>query len=94
MPQFAQIRTFLENPRNEECLDLYNDSADELRGQLRMMLSQSSVESLEEGFERVRQQFIATDDQLQRKKRWVRIFLDYMYSNCDIGQNVNPTQAS
>ncbi len=92
MPQFAQIRTFLENLRNEEYLDLYNDTADELRGKLRSMLSQGSVDSLEDGFDRVREQFIATDDQLRRKKRWVRVFLDYMYSNCDIGQNVNPAQ--
>lgn len=93
MPQFEQIRTFLSNPRNEEHLDLYRDTADDLRGRLRTMLSQGTVERLEDGFERVRQDFIATDDKLQRKKRWVRVFLDYMYSTCDIGQNVDPAQA-
>ena len=94
MPQCDQIRTFLSNPRNEEHLDLYRDTADDLRGRLRTMLNEGIVEKLEDGFERVRQDFIATDDRLQRKKRWVRVFLDYMYSNCDIGQNVDSSQAS
>ncbi len=93
MPQFDQIRTFLENPRNEEYLDLYRDTAEDLRGRLRTMLSEGTVERLEDGFERVKLDFIATDDKLLRKKRWVRVFLDYMYSNCDIGQNVDPAQA-
>ena len=53
MPQFDQIRTFLENPRNEEYLDLYRDTAEDLRGRLRMMLSQGTVERMEDGFERV-----------------------------------------
>lgn len=94
MPQFDQIRSFLSNPRNEEHLDLYRDTADDLRGRLRAMLAQGTVDRLEDGFERVRQDFIATDDKLQRKKRWVRVFLDYMYSTCDIGRNVDPAQAS
>jgi len=93
MPQFEQIRSFLENPRHERYLDLYRDTADDLRGRLRTMLFRSDVPSLEEGFERIRREFIATDNELSRKRRFVRIFLDYMYSNCDIGQNVDTTQA-
>jgi hypothetical protein len=93
MPQFEQIRSFLENPRNEVALNLYRDTADDLRGQLRTMLSQNTVSRLEEGFDQVRDQFIASDDKLKTKRRWVRVFLDYMYSNCDIGQNVDATQA-
>jgi hypothetical protein len=92
MPQFEQIRSFLENPRNEVALNLYRDTADDLRGQLRNMLTQNTVTKLEEGFDQVRDQFIASDEKLKTKRRWVRVFLDYMYSNCDIGQNVDATQ--
>jgi hypothetical protein len=91
MPQFEQIRSFLENPRNEEALNLYRDTADDLRSQLRTMLSQNTVSKLEEGFDQVRERFIASDKDLRTKRRWVRVFLDYMYSNCDIGQNVDAT---
>jgi hypothetical protein len=35
LPIFDKIRSFLENPRNEEHLDRYRDTADDLRGQLR-----------------------------------------------------------
>jgi hypothetical protein len=94
MPQFDQIRAFLSNPRNEEHLELYQDTADDLRGRLRTMINEGTVERLEDAFERVRLDFIATDERLQRKKRWVRVFLDYMYSTCDIGHNVDPSQAS
>jgi hypothetical protein len=93
MPQFDQIRTFLENPRNENNLNLYRDTADDLRGQLRTMLAHNTVSSLEEGFDQVREKFIASDDKLKGKRRWIRVFVDYMYSNCDIGQNVDTTQA-
>ena len=93
MPQFEQIRSFLENPRNEQALNLYRDTADDLRGYLRNMLSQNTISQLEEGFDRVRERFIASDNNLKTKRRWVRVFLDYMYSNCDIGQNVNAAQA-
>jgi hypothetical protein len=93
MPQFEQIRIFLENPRNETALSLYRDTADDLRGRLRAMLTQNSIQKLEEGFDQVREQFVASDQNLRTKRRFVRIFLDYMYSNCDIGQNVDTTQA-
>ena len=93
MPQFEHIRSFLENPRSEKDLNLYRDTADDLRGRLRSMLAQKTVASLEDGMDQIRDQFIASDDRFKGKRRWVRIFMDYMYSTCDIGQNVDTTQA-
>jgi hypothetical protein len=93
LPIFDKIRSFLENPRNETYLELYLDTADDLRGRLRRMLSEGVVPSLEEGFDKVRQEFVGAGGELKRKRRFVRVFLDYMYSTCDLGQNVETAQA-
>lgn len=93
MPQFEHIRTFLENPRNEKDLNLYHDTADDLRGKLRALLADGKIASLEQGMDQIRDQFIASDTRFKEKRRWVRLFIDYMYSTCDIGQNVETTQA-
>jgi hypothetical protein len=93
MPQFDHIQTFLENPRNEKDLSLYRDTADDLRGKLRAMLATNQIVSLEHGMERIRDEFIASDGRFREKRRWVRLFIDYMYSTCEIGQNVDTTQA-
>ena len=90
MPQFEQIRSFLANPRHEEDLDLYRDMADEVRSRIRQLYSTGTITTMEEGFDQLRESFIATAPDLRRKRRWIRIFLDYMYANCDVGINVNP----
>ena len=92
MPHFDQMRTFLENPRNVDDLNLYRDTADDLRGQLRTLLTQKTVASLEEGFDYVRDQFIASDNTFKGKRRWIRVFVDYMYSTCDVGKNADTAQ--
>jgi hypothetical protein len=94
MPQFEHIRSFLENPRNEKDLNLYRDTTDDLRGRLRAMLGSKEAVSLEQGMDKIRDQFIASDPRFKGKRRWVRTFIDYMYSTCDIGQDVDTTQAS
>jgi hypothetical protein len=94
MPQFDHIQTFLENPRNGNDLDLYQDTADDLRASLRKMLANGAVNSLESGMDQIRDQFIAADPRFKGKRRWVRTFIDYMYSTCEIGQNADPAQAS
>jgi ABC-3C protein len=93
MPQFEHIRSFLENPRNEKDLNLYQDTADDLRGRLRAMLDKKEVSSLEQGMDQIRDQFITSDPRFKGKRRWVRTFIDYMYSTCEIGQNADPAQA-
>jgi len=94
MPQFDHIQTFLENPRNEKDLNLYQDTADDLRTRLRAMLADRTVNSLEVGMDQIRDQFMVADPRFKGKRRWVRTFIDYMYSTCEIGQNADPTQAS
>jgi hypothetical protein len=93
MPQFENIRLFLENPRHEKDLILYRDTADDLRGRLRGMLTAGTVPALEAAMDQIRDEFIASDQRFKGKRRWVRTFIDYMYSTCEIGQNVDPAQA-
>jgi len=83
LPHFANVKAFLEDPRNEELRALYHDTADDLKAKIIA----------------TRQQFTAFDDiliftcdmivegnpSLRGKKRLVRVFLHYMYFDCDIG---------
>lgn len=83
LPHFAKVKAFLEDPRNEGLRALYHDTADDLKAKIVI----------------ARQQFAAFDDvliyacdmivegspSLRGKKRLIRVFLHYMYFDCDIG---------
>ena len=83
LPHFAKIKAFLEDPRNEDLRALYHDTADDLKAKIIA----------------TRQQFGAFDDiliytcdmivegspGLRGKRRLIRVFLHYMYFDCDIG---------
>jgi hypothetical protein len=83
LPHFAKIKAFLEDPRNEELRALYHDTADDLKAKIVT----------------ARQRFVVFDDiliyacdmivegspTLRGKKRLIRVFLHYMYFDCDIG---------
>ena len=36
--------------------------------------------------DQIRDEFIASDQRFKGKRRWVRTFIDYMYSTCEIGR--------
>jgi hypothetical protein len=82
---FQPIEDFLKNPRNEELRNLYHDTADEIRAKL--VVNAEKFENFDEALTFMHDHVVAGASALQGRKRYVRIFLHYMYWTCDIGQH-------
>jgi hypothetical protein len=85
LPYFPDIKKFLENPRNDSLVDLYHDTADELKQQI--TIRRSEFASFDEVFLRVYQQIVLGTPALKTKRRYINTLLHYMYFDCDIGQH-------
>jgi hypothetical protein len=84
-PQFSAIQRFLSDPRNTEMQELYHDSADELKQKI--VTNRDSFESFDAILTYVSDYVIERAPTLRTRKRYVRLFLHYMYHDCDIGQH-------
>jgi hypothetical protein len=89
---FGPIEDFLKNPRNEELRDLYHDTADEIRAKL--VVNGDKFDSFDEALTYLSDYVVSNVPGLRGKKRYVRVFLHYMYWTCDIGQHDHSKQAS
>ena len=82
---FDCIEAFLKDPRNMDLLDMYENTVSDLRGYILKNLDQHS-------FTQILEFIIETiagepeDSDIFRKRGLVRIFVHYMYWNCDIGR--------
>lgn len=85
MNDFPVIKTFLEDPVNEELADIYADAADELNAKITTSRNQfyEFEQILETCYDNIVQSNMTV---LKGKKRLVRTLLHYMYCNCDIGK--------
>lgn len=88
---FKPIYDFLSNPRNEELRDLYHDTADEIRAKL--TVGGHKFDRLDDALTFVYDHVIESDPALRGRKRYVRVFLHYMYWTCDIGQHDHSDKA-
>jgi hypothetical protein len=85
LPTFYQIASFLKSPRNAEYSEQYHAVADELRGQL--VVHRESFDHFDEALEHVFQLIHERSPELRKAplRRLVKIFVHYMYCDCDIG---------
>lgn len=88
LPRFAQIESFLKNPRNSTLRDQYHAVADELKSQL--IVHRGSFESFDEALEHIYQLIHERSPELRAAshRRLVKIFVHYMYCDCDIGDKI------
>ena len=86
LPIFAQIESFLKNPRNVEFSEQYHAVADELRGQL--IVHRERFDHFDDALEHVFQLIHERSTELKKAslRRLVKIFVHYMYCDCDIGE--------
>lgn len=84
---FEKIKNFLEDPKNDEYKSKYDNTISDLQEEITIKRNEYLV------FEEVLNHLYKltldlNNDQLLRKRRMVRVFLHYMYVNCDIGKKV------
>ena len=87
LPCFSQIERFLKNPRNSDFTEKYHAVADEFKGQI--IVYQDSFGSFDEALEHIFQLIHERNPTLKAAslRRLTKIFVHYMYCNCDIGEN-------
>ncbi len=80
---FAKIDAFLQNPINSELSDIYLDAAFELKNLI--TVKRDEFGAFEEIFVHI-YNIVCDKNPKLRNKRFIYVFLHYMYFNCDIGQ--------
>lgn len=81
---FWQITEFLANPINENIKKTYIGLADELKGKL--IIKRNEFESFDEAIEYCYQYGIDNNTTLSESKKLLKVFIHFMYCNCDIGK--------
>lgn len=81
---FEQITTFLKNPINKEFTEYYYNVCDEIKGKI--TIRRNEFAQFEEIFEYLYDFVLQECPELQKTRRFVNVFLHYMYCNCDIGE--------
>lgn len=84
-PYFAEIKDFLENPRNKKLSKIYHNRADNF--QAKIILKRNQFIVFDEVFELLYDQILEQCPKLKDKSQLVHVFLHYMYCNCDIGES-------
>jgi len=83
---FEQIRAFLMDSINGEYLIKYENTIDDINAKI--IIHRKDFEKFEMVLEFLYDYIIiSSDEELKGKRRLVRLFLHYMYYNCDIGIN-------
>ena len=82
---FGQIRAFLTDSINKEYLDKYENTIDDINAKI--TVHRTDFEKFEMILEFLYDFIMENNTELKNKRRLVRLFLHYMYYNCDIGIN-------
>jgi C-terminal domain 12 of the ABC-three component (ABC-3C) systems len=85
LPHFDRIKRFLEDSRNEPLRAMYHDAADDLKGKI--ITFRERFSSFDEILTYLYDEILAGGTVGAGQKRLVKIFLHYMYFDCDIGRH-------
>lgn len=83
---FNKIREFLTQPSNDIYLKYYENTISDL--QAKIIIQRSDFHAFEEILEQIIEIVVDKyDEKIKDCRRLVRVFVHYMYYNCDIGAN-------
>jgi len=85
LPHFDRIKRFLEDSRNESLRSMYHDAADDLKGKI--ITFRESFSSFDEVLTYLYDEIVGGTAMAPGQKRLVKIFIHYMYFDCDIGRH-------
>ncbi len=84
--EFQKIETFLKDPGNVDLVFKYQNTVSDINAQI--LVHRGNYGVFEEIFEHIYRKIENhADSKLMNNRRFIRIFLHYMYANCDIGRN-------
>ena len=83
--EFEQIKSFLEDPKNRKLKNYYGNTINDL--QAKIAVTRKEYKTFEEIIEYLFDFIFENNmEQLRNQRRLIRVFLHYMYFNCDIGR--------
>ena len=82
---FSQIKEFLENPINENCLNGYQNTIGDINEEI--IIHRDDYNQFEELINHLYKLILNNAPDLENKRSLIRLFLHYMYYNCDIGKS-------
>ena len=82
---FNQIKEFLVNPINENYLNKYQNTIDDINEEI--IIHRDDYDKFEELINHLYKFILSNASDLDNKRLLIRLFLQYMYYNCDIGKN-------
>jgi hypothetical protein len=80
---FHKIKTFLKNPVNKRYKNYYENTISDLQGKI--VIKRSEFFTFEELLETLFDYIFENSTELKDRRKLIRVFLHYMYWNCDIG---------
>jgi hypothetical protein len=81
---FARIKTFLEDPKNDKFLKMYQNTVSDIQEEI--TIRRSEYHAFEEILNHLYKIVLDAGNQaLKNNRRLIRVFLHYMYFHCDIG---------
>lgn len=82
---FDQIENFLKDPINDDSLNKYQNTIDDINEEI--TIHRDEYEKFEEILNHLYKFVLEKSPELEEKRWLIRLFLHYMYCNCDIGKN-------
>lgn len=82
---FKQIKEFLENPINDEYLNKYQNTIGDINEEI--IIYRDEYDKFELVIDHLYKLVLSNFSELHDKRTILRLFLHYMYYNCDIGKN-------
>ena len=80
---FHKIETFLKDPVNQRYKNYYDNTISDLQGKI--AIKRSEFFAFEELLETLFDFIFENSPELKDRRKLIRVFLHYMYFNCDIG---------
>jgi hypothetical protein len=80
---FHKIETFLKDPANRKYENFYKNTTSDLQGKI--LIKRTEYFAFEEVLESLFDFIFENSPELKDRRRLIRVFLHYMYFNCDIG---------
>jgi len=82
--EFQKIKSFLEDPKNDECKIKYDNTVSDLQDEI--LIKRDEYSAFEEILNHLYKLILdSKNDKLCKNRRLIRVFLHYMYVNCQIG---------
>ena len=75
----------MEDPINENCLNGYQNTIDDINEEI--IIHRDDYDKFEELINHLYKRILSNSPELDNKRLLIRLFLHYMYYNCDIGKS-------